>query len=128
MIEWGGWKFDEISAVVVEPAPVVLTWGEGRLFRALLAAEGRVVDQFALISATSSKNRQALYALVASASRKLRDARLSVPVSKHNSGYRIPPAPEDPRRVRVAAILVEQFEATGPHARAAAKMIAEVYS
>ena len=128
MIEWAGWKFDEISDVVVEPAPVKLTRAEGRLMRALILAEGRTVDQFSLMTAASTKNRGAMYALVASLSRKLHAARLCGPISKHREGYRIPPAPEDPRRARVAAILVEQFEATGPHARSVAKMIAEVYS
>ena len=130
MIEWGAWKFDEISAVVVEPSNVVLTWCEGRVFAEFIRLKGGPVTQEALILASGTNGRVGLYALVASITKKLRAAKLPVPASRFKFGYYLPEIPKDfvdPKVAKVVALLIDQFEATGPHARSVAKMVAEVY-
>lgn len=131
MIEWGGWKYDEERSLLITPVRRSLGGIGGAVFVALLRAEGTIVSLDALGEAVKGRTRMV---------NARQAARVGVDVirttSKHydkvvchiGEGYRllaIDDAPE--RRSKIEAILVDQFEATGPHARAVAQMIEELY-
>jgi len=137
MIEWGGWSFDEVARRFHAPVEMSLTRAEARFVATLLRAEGRPVRHRDLVGDVGKVEEDPLNASRVYASRlrfKLADYGVVLTTTVFGLGYsavratRPELAPgELERRSKVVAILVEQFEATGPHARAVASMIGEVY-
>ena len=128
MIEWGGWKFDELRDEMVSPSRVRFTRTEALAVGLLLRAEGCYVTKEQIIAVCNSQNVGAMYAMVGAIVRKLRAVALPCPEVKFNVGYAMRNAlGYDPRERDVAAILMEELEATSPHATAVAARIGKLY-
>ena len=128
MIEWGGWKFDELRDEVVAPARVRFSRFEAKAFGMLLRAKGAIVSKEDIGAECGSKNVAAAYALMGSIFRKLREAGLPLPITKFNMGYSLPVADGyDAVSREVAVLLVRELEATQPHAAALSAKISKLY-
>ena len=148
MIEWGGWRYDETARRLFKPRTALLGTAQGAVFAGLLRAAGAPVSGRALAGEIEkvSSSRDPLNC-VGPAVHKLnllfRLSGIIAPIENvRRFGYRLRAASPTAmtaaevdaavdevgtKRAAVEAILVDQFEATAPHARAVAKMIEEVY-
>lgn len=124
------------------PRSVILGRVESAVLAELIRAEGSVLSRrvmgAAISTCSDSHNPENVIGVTVSNINRRVNARPARIANVRRFGYRLLPAegllavsPEDEaaaaRRARVEAILVEQFEATGPHARLASKLIEEVY-
>jgi DNA-binding winged helix-turn-helix (wHTH) protein len=145
MLEWAGWRLDQGARRLVAPIAADLTAVEAAGLAALIEARGGVLSRRtigeALAGITKSVDPATMAGAVAHLVNKRLRGRVGARVANvRRFGYRLLPAtqgavPEEiaraeeaeRRRIAVEAILVEELEATGPHARAVAKLIEEVY-
>ena len=148
MIVWEGWKYDPKLRRLLSPRAAILTPNAAAVFGALLLAEGAPVSGRALASeiARNSRSQDPLNC-VGMTVHKLNAMIRGLGIvgtgieNVRRFGYRLrpavapPPTPEEAaaveaagkRRAAVEAILIDELEATGPHARAVSRAIEEVY-
>lgn len=148
-ISWGGWRVDEAAPLLLSPVKRLMPEGLHAVFSVLVAAEGKLVLRSeleeAILARTRTKNPVAYVRAVAHHGNAFfRKNGIRAPIAcshglgyyaKPTDGFAPPKAAADvaadeasaKRRARVEAILVEELEATGPHARRVSRMIEEVY-
>jgi hypothetical protein len=125
--EWGGWSYDASLRKVVRPVKMFLKSGEGRLFLELILSEGKVLTD----------HEVCLRCGWAAASVKVFVSKIRSLLGRHSIitvrgiGMRLSPADKmdeearlvEQKRQRLVELFKDQFEATGPHARAVAKTV-----
>lgn len=129
MLTWSSYALDVDAKVLTSPATVRLSPAETRVFASLIVASGTYVSLEELVAEAGS-TVSTTYWIIGTLVRKLRDAGVERVVEcKNKHGWRLIPDPK-PRNVReevLATLLVDEFEATGPHARVVAVKIEELY-
>lgn len=132
MISWDGWVVDEERSRLVEPDDIPLARAQLAVAATLLRGAAGIVPVDSLADAvarfgslaSASGRRSATSAAAHDFNKKVGFAAIT---NVRGIGYRMEKASlrEEGYRAILEAILVDEFEATGPHARAAARRIEE---
>lgn len=129
MLAWGGWRYDEKERKVTAPRQAYLTNSEAAVLVALLRAEGAILQKRLLAEAIVAAGTESTdpYNMVGmmthSLNKKLCGNRPNGVVNVRGFGYRLVPIGNGPCdisddvRAKIVALLVDELEATGPHAR-----------
>lgn len=139
MIEWAGWKLDEVREELLLPVRTLVRGMGAAILVPLLRAEGRTVSLDELGEAVSRITtmrdcRQAARTAVNTV--RIASCRHAYVVCDKGVGYRLRPldgreeahdGASEARRRRIEKILIDELEATGPHARAVARLLEEVW-
>ncbi len=133
-IEWEGWIFEPRHGLLVEPFMAPLGKRPAWFFALLLTKHGGFVPLSVISTTVGPHPRSYAYEL-----KKILGPRRSCLVVSMKGGYRllpswtmkpaieVDPKASDAERAEIETLLVDELEATGPHARALAARIEGIY-